>query len=93
MGKFNGREKSFDEGIIWRIDDGCDINVTSDKWLRGYPVRSLPRLVDSRLYGLNVSYFLRDGNWNSAVLKEFFDEKLTNDIFEIPVCIMEARMN
>lgn len=75
-----------DEGTIWQIGDGNNICVACDFWLLDYPNCLLSQPTDSKLCGLNMSYFLQDGQWNTLVVNMFFDEKLANDICKILVC-------
>ena len=49
------------QGLIWRVRDGCDINIWSEPWIRD----ARDRFIESkRVEGLNVVHDLIDEETN-----------------------------
>lgn len=83
-------KKVADEGTIWRIGDGCTVNVVCDPWISDYLSYRLHQPIDSWLHGLKVSFFLRDGYCNIPVIKQYFNDEIVTFICNVQVANMEV---
>jgi hypothetical protein len=75
------------QGLVWRVDNGCNIKVWGDRWLptpQTFQVQSPPKIIDSQSM---VASLINptSKNWNEALLKEVFTEEEAQVIANIPL--------